>query len=53
MIRPQLRDKINDYKTQGERKVHLNNTVIDYKTHGEWKTQLSMKLSFISLKTSD
>ena len=53
MIRPYLRDIINDYKTQGERKVRLNNAVINYKTRGEYKTQLSMKISFISPKTSD
>ena len=53
MIRPYLRDIINDYKFQGERKAHLYNTVIDYKPHGEQKTQLSIKISFISLKTSD
>ena len=46
MIRPYLRDIINDYN-------RLNNAVINYKTRGEQKTQLSMKISFISLKTSD
>ena len=37
MIRPYLRDIINDHKTQGNWKVHSGNTVIDYKTQGEWK----------------
>ena len=37
MIRPYLRDIINDHKTQGECKVHSGNTVIDYKTQEEWK----------------
>ena len=40
-------------KLKEKEKNYLNNTVIDYKTHGEQKTQLSMKISFISLKTSD
>ena len=53
MIRPHLRDIINDYKTQGEWKFHSGNTVIDYKTHGEWKIQLTMVINFISSKDSD
>ena len=32
MIRPYLRDIINDHKTQGEWKVYSGNAVIDYKT---------------------
>ena len=32
MIRPYLRDIINDHITQGEWKLHLGNAVIDYKT---------------------
>ena len=35
MIKPYVRDVINDYKTQGEWKVHSGNEVIDYKTQGE------------------
>ena len=35
MIRPYLRDMINDHKMQGESKVHSGNTVIDYKTQEE------------------
>ena len=31
MIRPYLRDIINDHKTQGEWKVHSGNAVTDYK----------------------
>ena len=31
MIRPYLRDIINDHKTQGKRKVHSGNEVINYK----------------------
>ena len=33
MIRPYLRDIINDHKTQGEWKAHLSNELIHYKTH--------------------
>ena len=52
MIRPYLRDIINDHKTQGEWKVHSGNTVIDYKTHGEWKIQLPITINFIPSKDS-
>ena len=37
MIKPYLRDIINDHKTQGEQKLHSGNEVIDYKTLGEKK----------------
>ena len=30
MIRPYLRDIINDHKTQGKRKVHSGNEVINF-----------------------
>ena len=53
MIRPYLRDIINDHKTQEEWKIHLGNTVIDYKTQGEWKIQLAMIINFTSYKGSD
>ena len=53
MIRPNLRDIINDHKTQGEWKVHSGNAVINYKTQGEWKIQVSMTINFISAKDSD
>ena len=52
MVRPYLRDIINDHKAQGEWKVHSSNEVIDYKTQGEWKIQL-MLINFISSKDSD
>ena len=52
MVKPYLRDIINDHKTQGEWKVHSSNEVIDYKTQGEWKIQL-MLINFISSKDSD
>ena len=35
MIRPYLKDIINDHKTQGKWKVHSGNTITDYKTQGE------------------
>ena len=41
MIRPYLRDILNDHKTQGEWKVHSGNKVIDHKTQEEWKIQLA------------
>ena len=53
MIRPYLRDIINDHKTQGEWKVHSGNDIIDFKTQGEWKIQLTMVINFISSKDSD
>ena len=53
MIRPYLRDIINDHKTQGDWKVHSGNTAIDYKTQGEWKIQLAMIIKFIFSKYSD
>ena len=53
MIRPYLRDIINDHKTQGEWKVHSGNKVIDYKTQGEWKIQLTVRINFISSKDSN
>ena len=53
MIRRYLRDKINDYKFQGEWKVHSGIELTDYKTQEEWKIQLTMVISFISSKDSD
>ena len=32
MIKPYLRDIINDHKSQGEWKVYSGNTMIDYET---------------------
>ena len=52
MIRPYLRDIINDQETQGERKAHSSDTVSDYKTQGEWKIQLTMIINFIYSKDS-
>ena len=53
MIKPYLRDIINDHETQGEWKIHSDNEVIDYKTQGEWKIQLTMIINLISSKESD
>ena len=54
MIRPYLRDIINDHKIPKILRVHSSNEVIDYKTQfGEWKIQLTMSINFISSKDSD
>ena len=53
MIRPYLRDIINDNKTQGKLKVDSGNKVINYRTQGEWKIQLSVKINFMFPKDSD
>ena len=53
MIKPCLRDTINDHKTQGEWKIHSGKTIIDYKTQGEWKIQLTMVINFTSSKDSE
>ena len=39
MIRPYLRDILNDHKTQGEWTVHSGKGVIDHKTQGKWKNR--------------
>ena len=49
MIRPYLRDMINNHKAPMELRVHSGNEVTDYETHfGEWKIQLTMQIIFIS-----
>ena len=53
MIKPYLRDLINDHKTKGVWKVNSGNRIIDYKTQSEWKIQLTMKINFISSKESE
>ena len=53
MIRPYLRDIINNHKTQEIWKIHSANKVIDYKiTLGEWKIELLMSINFISSQDS-
>ena len=53
MIRPYLRDIINNHKTQGKRRIRSGKTVIDYKTQDGWKIQLTMEINFISSKDSN
>ena len=53
MIRLYLSDIINDHKTQGEWKIHSDNTITEHKTQGEWKIHLTMVINFISSKDSD
>ena len=49
MIRPFLRDMINNHKAPMELRVRSGNEVIDYETQfGEWKIQLTMQIIFIS-----
>ena len=50
IIRPYLRDIINDHKTQGEWIIHSDNTIRKRKTQSEWEIQLTMALNFISSK---
>ena len=50
IIRPYLRDIINDHKTQGEWRIHSGNTRTNHKTQSEWKIQLTTKINFISSK---
>ena len=53
MIRPYLSDLTNNYKAQGEWRVHSGDTIMKHKTQSEWKTQLTMAINFISSKDSD
>ena len=55
MIRPYLRDIINDHKTKENGNfIHdSRNTVTDHKTQGEWKIQLTMLINIISSKYSN
>ena len=48
IIRPHLRDIINDHKTQGEWRIHSGNTVTKHKTQSEWKIKLTMVINLIS-----
>ena len=48
MIGPYLSNIINDYKIQGEWRIHSGNTIIKDKTQGEWEIQLTMAINFIS-----
>ena len=54
MIKPYLRDMINDYKVPMKLRVHSGNKTIDYETQfGEWEIQLTMQINFISSKNSE
>ena len=50
IIRPYLRDVIDVHKTQGEWRIHSDNTIIERRTQSEWKIQLTMEITFISSK---
>ena len=50
MIRPYVSNIIHDHKTQGEWRIHSDNTIIKRKTQTEWKIQLAMAINFISSK---
>ena len=53
IIKQYLGDTINDHKTQGEWRIHSDNTIIKHKTQGEWKIHLIMEINFTSSKDSD
>ena len=53
MIKPYLSDVINDHKTQGKLRIHLDNKIMEHKIQSEWKLQLTMAINFISSKDSD
>ena len=53
MIKPYLRDIINDHKTRGLVRYHLGNKAWLEETSSEWKIQLIMAINFISSKDSD
>ena len=50
IIRPYLRDIVDNYKTQGEWRIHSHKTTTKHKTQSEWKIQLKMENHFISSK---
>ena len=49
MIRPYLRDLINEYKPIAE--LNNNNNTNNNNNRAEWKIQLTMRISFISTRT--
>ena len=53
MIKPYLRDLINNHKTHGSARHHSGNKSWTEKTSSEWKIQLTMAINFISSKDSD
>ena len=53
MIKPNLSDLINKYKTYGLARYHSGNKSWLGKTSSEWKIQLTMAINFISSKDSN
>ena len=53
MMKPYLSDIINNYKIQGEWRIHSGDKIIEHKTQSEWKIQLITAINFISSKDSD
>ena len=53
MIKPYLRDKINDHKTRGLVRYHSGNKTWVEETSSKWKIQLTMAINLISSKDSD
>ena len=53
MIKPYLRDLINNHKTPGFVRYHLGNKPWLKETSSERKIQLTMAINFISSKDSD
>ena len=53
MIKPYLRNMINDHKVPMKLQFHSRDEVIDYETQfGEWKIQLILQINFTSSKDS-
>ena len=50
VIRPYLRDIINNHKAQGRWKIHSGNKITGHKTQRERKIHLTMPINFISSK---
>ena len=53
MIKPYLRNIINDHKTHGLVRYHSGNKAWLEEKSSEWKIQLKMAINFISSKDSD
>ena len=53
LIRPYLRDAVNDHKSQGKWKFHSGNEVFHFRTQEDWKNQSTLIINFISSKDSD
>ena len=53
MIKPYLRNIINDHKTPGLLRHHPDNKAWFEETSSKWNIQLTMAINFISSKDSD